>query len=79
MLAPLTSDAAYSLLHEAGWSVGDTAYADPDSGGLVWLVYAHRGQQQIVAKAESQTEAWNEAARLAAEIELDAEPTEQSE
>lgn len=39
MLVPLTSDRAYSLLHAAGWSVGDTAYTDPSSGRLVWLVY----------------------------------------
>jgi len=51
MLAPLTSDTAYALLHDAGWSIGDTAYADPDSGRLIWMVYGHKDEQQIVAKA----------------------------
>jgi hypothetical protein len=69
MLVAWTSDAAYSLLHAARWSVGDTAYRDPDSGRLVWLVYCHRGEQQIIAKAESQTGAWNEAVRLAGLVE----------
>jgi len=71
MLPPLTSDAVYLLLHSAGWSIGDTAYTDSDSGQLVWLVWAHRGEQQIVAKAESPAAAWSEAARLAAEIEAE--------
>ncbi len=72
MLVPLTSDAAYSLLHDAGWKIGDTTYADPDSGRLVWMVYAHRGEQKIVARAESQAAAWNEAVRLTTEIEGEA-------
>ena len=61
----MLSDAAYSLLHAAGWSIGDAAYTDPNSGRLVWLVYCHRGEQQVIAKAECQTAAWNEAVRLA--------------
>lgn len=61
----MLSDAAYSLLHAVGWSIGDTAYHDPDTSQLVWLVYCHRGEQQVVAKAESQSAAWNEAVRLA--------------
>ena len=69
MLVAWTSDAAYSLLHAAGWSIGDTAYRDPDSGRPVWLVYCHRGEQQIIAKAESQAAAWNEAVRLAGLVE----------
>lgn len=73
MLVALTSDAAYSLLHAAGWSIDETAYTDTNSGRLVWLVYGHRGVQQVVAKAGSQSAAWNEAARLAAEIDVEAE------
>ena len=65
MLVPLTTDAAYSLLHDASWSVGDTAYRNPDSGRLIWLLYTHRSEQQIVANAASQAVAWNEAVRLA--------------
>ncbi len=75
----MTFDAAYALLHEAGRSVGDTAYVAPDRRRLIWLVYAHRGEQQIVAKAKSQTAAWNEAVRFAAKIEAEVEPTVQSE
>ena len=29
------------------------------------MVYAHRGEQRIVAKADTQSAAWGEAARLA--------------
>lgn len=61
----MLSDAAYSLLHAVGWSIGDTAYTDPDIGRLVWMVYCHRGEQQVIAKAESQAAAWNEAVRMA--------------
>jgi hypothetical protein len=44
MLVALASDAAYSLLHSNGWSIGDTAYTDTNSGRLVWRVYCHRGE-----------------------------------
>lgn len=65
MLVAWTSDAAYWLLHAAGWSIGDTAYTVPDSGRVVWMVYCHRDEQQGIAKAESQAAAWNEAVRMA--------------
>lgn len=53
-----TSDAAFSLLHSADWSVGDSAYTDPAIGRLTWLVYCHRGEQQVIAKADTQAMAW---------------------
>lgn len=46
MLVAWTSDTAYSLLHAVGWSIGDAAYRDPDSGRVVWMVYCHRGEQR---------------------------------
>ena len=65
----MLSDAAYSLLHAVGWSIGDTAYRNPATRRLVWMVYCHRGEQRIVAKAQSQAAAWNEAVRMAGLVE----------
>jgi hypothetical protein len=36
MLVAWTSDAAYALLYDVGWSVSDTAYADQGSGRPDW-------------------------------------------
>ena len=62
------SDLAFSTLHAAGGSAGDVTFTDPATGRLVWMVYAHRDEQQVIAKAESQAAAWAEAARLATVI-----------
>ncbi len=66
-VAPLSSDDAYERLHSTGWSVGEVCYTK--NGGDVWLVYAHQGEQKIVAKAPTQTAAWRRACTMAAEIE----------
>lgn len=59
-----TIDESQARLHRDGWSTGDMVIRT--SVGLVWLVYAHRDEQQIVAKAQTQAEAWGEAVRLVA-------------
>jgi hypothetical protein len=46
-------------------AIGNTAFTEPDSGRLISLLYGHRAEQQVVAKAESPSAAWNEAVRLA--------------
>ena len=57
------SDEAHATLKALGWSCGDVAfYRD---GRKVWQVYAHRGEQNVIAEAKTQVEAWIEAARLA--------------
>ena len=61
MKAPSTSDDSYAVLHQLGWSCGDTAFRD--GATLVWQVYAHRGEQSILVRAMTPREAW----RLAAE------------
>ena len=58
----LTIDEYQAQIHRHRWSAGDLA--NSSSAGVTWMVYAHREQQHIVAKAPSQTEAWREAARL---------------
>ncbi len=45
---------------------GGNGYTDPITGRLVWMVYAHRGEHQVIAKAEMQPKAWQKATRLAA-------------
>ena len=64
---PLSTDDAYARLHSSGWSVGDLSYWE--DGRRVWMVYVHRGEQKIVARADSQLDAWVRAQRMAAEIE----------
>lgn len=63
MIELRSNDDAQAQLHRDGWSAGDVVVRT--SAGLVWIAYAHRGEQQIVAKAPRQTEAWREAVRLA--------------
>ena len=57
-----TIDDAQRELARLGWSTGDMAVTTPS--GVLWLVYAHRGEHRIVVKAASQATAWREAARL---------------
>ncbi len=54
------------LLTAAGWSVGDVSYKV--DGQTIWEVYCHRGEQKIVARAETQDAAWIEAVRLVEEL-----------
>jgi hypothetical protein len=58
----MNPDSCQSALHNAGWSIGDTAIRT--ATGVVWMVYGHRGEHRIVAKAPKLEDAW----RLAAEI-----------
>lgn len=55
-------DAAQTELAHRSWSAGDMALTT--TTGVLWMVYAHRGEHRIVAKAESQATAWQEAATL---------------
>lgn len=56
-------DAAQAELPRSGWSAGDMAMATPS--GVVWMVYAHRGEQRIVGKARGEATAWREAVKVA--------------
>ncbi len=63
-----TIDDAQANLHLAGWSVGDIQTLDLE-GCTVWHVYAHRGEQRILARAPTQAEAWREAWRQAESLD----------
>jgi hypothetical protein len=62
------SDELFRLLHRAGWSIGDTAFAGP--GGLTWLVYGTQGGYELRVEAARRTEAWEEACRQAESLGL---------
>jgi hypothetical protein len=63
MRAADTIDACQARLHAAGWSIGDMAVRT--SKGMMWVVFAHRGDERVVARAQRQAAAWKEAVRLA--------------
>ncbi|MCA9124593.1 MAG: hypothetical protein H6822_19555 [Planctomycetaceae bacterium] len=58
-----SSDEAHTKLKTLGFSCGDVAFIR--DGQKVWQVYAHRGQQKVIAEALTQDKAWAEAARMA--------------
>ena len=53
------SDAAFSRLHVAGWTVGDVAVHG--ESGLVWIVSGSNGENRIEARGATQDEAWRNA------------------
>ncbi len=59
-------DEAHAQLHAAGWSTRDIGVLE--AGKLVWQVYAHKGNVKLVATSANRTEAWQEVARMAAEV-----------
>lgn len=50
------ADDVHEQLHAAGWSSGDIAHKR--DGRLLWMVFAQHGEERIVARAETQTDAW---------------------
>lgn len=61
-----TIDSYSDTLHRAGWSSGDLSFNNGER--LVWQVYAYRGDQRIVARASTQSEAWWLAAKQARDV-----------
>ena len=61
-----TIDQCQRELHRCGWSVGDMAVSA--ATGTVWMVFAHRGVERVVAKVPGQLVAWQEAVRMAAAL-----------
>ena len=53
-------DESFALLHAAGWSVGDVRVLTGE--GPVWQVTGTNGENRIAARAETQAEAWHQAA-----------------
>lgn len=64
-----TVDAGANALHQRGWSCGDMEFNDARTA--VWQVYAHRGDQRIVARAPTQNEAWAAAVEQSTKIGSD--------
>jgi hypothetical protein len=62
------ADRLFPRLHHVGWSFGDMAFRGPDTSPNVWLVAGTRGEHTISAQGQTQTEAWEEACRLARQI-----------
>ena len=62
------TDRLFLILHRAGWSIGDTAFAGKE--GISWLVYGTNGDHTIQANGETQKEAWRQACREAEELGL---------
>ena len=62
------SDRLFLILHQAGWSIGVTAFVGKE--GISWLVYGTRGDHSIRAEGKSQVEAWKDACRQAEEMGL---------
>jgi hypothetical protein len=51
---PAPIDQAFDELHRAGWSVGEIG------SRAGWLAYARKGRVRLFARADAQTEAWQE-------------------
>jgi hypothetical protein len=51
----------FSLLHKAGWLIGDTAFSD--AGSVCWLIYGTHGGYEIRAEDGDRGEAWKQACR----------------
>jgi hypothetical protein len=68
MRKPLSIDHCHTLLHRLGWSLGETAFRQPDGSGF-WQVDGSRAPHVLLAIGNSQTKAWNIAMKIAGQIE----------
>ena len=62
------TDRLFLIVHRAGWSIGDTAFAGKE--GISWLVCGTKGDHSIRAEGKSQEEAWKQACRQAEQMGL---------
>jgi hypothetical protein len=62
------ADELFSLLHRAGWSIGDTVFSN--AGGMYWLVYGTQGGYEIRSEDADRGEAWKKACRQAEALGL---------
>ncbi len=58
-----TVDACQARLHAEGLSIGDMAVRT--AKGTMWMAFAQRGDERVVANAGRQAAAWRDAVRLA--------------
>jgi hypothetical protein len=68
MVSRKLSDELFTLLHRAGWSIGDTAFSDAD--GVYWLLYGTQGGYEIRVEDRVRGEAWKKACREAQDLGL---------
>ena len=66
MLYPPAEDSIIRL-HRSGWSTGEAAFTG-SSGRTVWQVDGRNGENQILAVAATQREAWHRAVEQAAAV-----------
>jgi hypothetical protein len=59
-------DGSCAALHQLGWSCGDLAF--DEGGGPFWQVFAHKGEQKILTRSPSQSDAWSAAADQAKKL-----------
>jgi hypothetical protein len=50
------TDRLFLIVHQAGWSIGDTAFAGKER--ISWVVYGTRGEHSLRGEGKSQEEAW---------------------
>lgn len=62
------SDKLFRVLHKAGWSIGDTAFAGKN--GLTWMVFGTQDGYEILGIDVERVEAWNKACRQAETVGL---------
>jgi hypothetical protein len=55
------TDKLFLILHRAGWSIGDTAFAGKE--GLSWLIYGTSGDHLIQVHGNTKEDAWKQACR----------------
>ena len=56
------TDRLFLILHEAGWSIGDTAFVGKE--GISWLVYGTNSDHAIQTNAKTRAEAWKQAEEM---------------
>jgi len=62
-------DRAHKSLHLLGWNYGEMAYRF--RGRFIWHISAHRGEDRIIVRANTQAAAWDEALRQACVVQRD--------
>ena len=62
----MTTDVYLARLHAAGWSVVEACFAT--AAGPVWQVDGRYGENVLLARAATQTEAWRLACEQAAAV-----------
>lgn len=68
-MSDITGVESHDFLHGLEWSTGDAKFIDMATGQAYWQVTCFRGEQVIIARAESQSEAWQAACNQAEQLD----------